>query len=732
MRSVASFGLLAALYLGAQSAAFADDEVQRWQREAASVDITRDDWGIAHVHGKTDADAVFGMIYAQCEDDFARVEANYLTALGRTAEADGKSAIWKDLRQRLFIDPEILKADYAQSPVWLKRLMDAWADGLNYYLATHPGVKPRAIAHYEPWMALSFTEGSIGGDVERVALTQLQDFYGKTKLGLTDEERGVTSRDPGGSNGIAIAPKDSADGHALLLINPHVTFFFRSELQMSSDEGLEAYGAVTWGQFFVYQGFNRNIGWMHTSTGVDNVDEFAETIVKMGTNKGGKFFYRYGYALRPLGVKTITIRYRGDDGRMAARDFTTWYTSHGPIVREEGGKWISMALMNKPVAALEQSFLRTRASDFASYMKVAALQANSSNNTIFADTKGEIAFLVPQFVPRRDNRFDYTKPVDGADPATDWQGPTPLEALPHVVNPPNGWVFNTNNWPYSSAGPDSPKPQDYPRYLDTAGENPRGVHATMLLTRQHRLTPESLKEVAFDPFLPAFARLIPLLVKAYDGLPARDSLKSRLKDQIALLRDWDCRWSDHSLATTLAVVWGDTLWDETIRAAKAAHADSYDFMANSATAQQKLGALAEASERLQKDFGTWRVAWGAFNRYQRVSDEIGTPHFSDALPSIPIPFVWSRWGSLASFSAKRFPGTTHYYGTAGNSFVAIIDFGPKIRAMAVITGGESGDPKSPHFNDQALRYARGELRPVYFYASDLAGHVERDYHPGVS
>jgi acyl-homoserine-lactone acylase len=727
MRSVASFGLLAALYLGAQSAASADDEVQRWQQEAASVEIIRDDWGVAHVHGKTDADAVFGMIYAQCEDDFARVEANYLTALGRTAEADGESAIWKDLRQRLYVDPEILKADYGQSPDWLKRLMDAWADGLNYYLAKHPDVRPRAIARYEPWMALSFTEGSIGGDVERVALTQLQDFYGKTKLGMTDEERGYTIREPGGSNGIAIAPKDSADGHALLLINPHVTFFFRSELQMTSDEGLQAYGAATWGQFFIYQGFNGNIGWMHTSTGVDNVDEFAETIVR----KGDKFFYRYGSTLRPLGVKTISIRYRGDDGSMASRDFTTYFTSHGPIVREEGGKWVSMALMNRPVAALEQSFLRTKASDFASYMKVAALQANSSNNTIFADSKGEIAFLVPQFVPKRDNRFDYTRPVDGADPTTDWQGPTPLEALPQVVDPPNGWVFNTNNWPWSAAGPDSPKAQEYPRYLDRAGENPRGVHATTLLTQERELTPESLRAVAFDSWLPAFARLMPSLVKAYDELPAGNPLKSRLSDQIALLRDWDCRWSDRSLATTLAVTWGDTLWEETIRDAKAAHANSYDFMTNSATAQQKLSALAEASARLQKDFGTWRVAWGAFNRYQRVRDEIGTLHFSDTAPSIPIPFASSRWGSLASFGAKRFPGTARYYGTDGNSFVAIIDFGPKIRAMAVITGGESGDPNSPHFNDQALRYASGELRPVYFYASDLAGHIEREYHPGV-
>ncbi|HKD23738.1 MAG TPA: penicillin acylase family protein, partial [Rhizomicrobium sp.] len=389
---------------------------------------------------------------------------------------------------------------------------------------------------------------------------------------------------------------------------------------------------------------------------------------------------------------------------------------------------IALALMNRPIEALEQSFQRTKAHDLASYMKVAALQANSSNNTVFADSKGDIAFLVPQFVPKRDDRFDYTKPVDGADPTTDWQGPTPLAALPHVINPATGWLFNSNNWPWSSAGPDSPKREEYPRYLDQAGENMRGLHATPLLSPANKLTPEALEALAFDSYLPGFARLVPDLVKAYDGTPENDALKAKLKDQIALLRAWDFRWSDHSLATTLAVNWGDTVWSKAFPAGHPPNVAGFDFIVGM-SAHDKLQALANSSDRLQKDFGTWRVTWGEFNRYQRVTDDI-EPHFRDDWPSIPVPFVYSRWGSLASFAAKRQPGTRRYYGTAGNSFVAVVDFGPRIRAMAVITGGESGDPKSPHFNDQALRYARGQLRAVYFYPDDLAGHVVRTYHPG--
>jgi acyl-homoserine-lactone acylase len=282
-------------------------ELARWKAEAAKVTITRDDWGIAHVRGKTDADAVFGLIYAQAEDDFPRIEANYLTNLGRTAEADGEKAIWQDLRARLYVSTPELKADYAKSPPAMRKLMDAWADGLNYFLATHPGVHPRALTRFEPWMALSFTEGSIGGDIERIDLDQLAAFYGnKPKLALAKE----IDIEPRGSNGIAIAPKLTSDGGALLLINPHTSFYFRSELQMSSDEGLDAYGASTWGQFFIYQGFNPHVGWMHTSSGVDNVDEFAEKVERRG--KG--YCYWYGRTCRALKARPITIRYRSAEG----------------------------------------------------------------------------------------------------------------------------------------------------------------------------------------------------------------------------------------------------------------------------------------------------------------------------------------------------------------------------------------------------------------------------------
>ena len=703
-----------ALFLTAAS----PPDLARWRVEASRVTITRDDWGIAHVHGKSDADAVFGMIYAQAEDDFPRIEANYLSALGRTAEADGESAIWQDLRARLYVSD---KAYYARSPAPMRKLMDAWADGLNYFLATHPDVRPRALTRFEPWMVLSFTEGSIGGDIERIDLDQLKAFYSGKPIAAALPPR-VESQ---GSNGIAIAPALTEDGNALLLINPHTSHYFRSEAQVTSDEGLNAYGASTWGQFFIYQGFNGHAGWMHTSSGVDSVDEFAEKIERHG--KAG--CYRYGAQCRPLGVRPVTIRFRTSDGRLESKTFRTWRTHHGPIARAANGRWISFAMMDRPVEAIQQSFGRTKAKDLESFLKIANLKANSSNDTIFADDKGEIAYLHPQFVPRRDDRFDYVKPVDGSDPRTDWRGEHALKELPSVVRPANGWVVNTNNWPYTAAGSYSPDAKRFPKYMDTVGENFRGIHATQLLEGSRGWTLEKLQAAAFDSNQPGFAVLVPALLRAFDALPAASPRRPGLEQPIAVLRSWNYRWGADSVAQTLAITWGDAL-------IAALHPppeeDGNRYLARLArdtTDAQKLQALDDAVSHLQKDFGRWQVPWGEVNRFQRISPSI-KPQFSDDGPSIPVPFGSASYGSLASFVMRVPKHTKRLYGTYGNSFVAVVEFGKRVRAHAITAGGESGHPQSPHFNDEAQRFASGDLQTDYFYPDQLKGHIERVYRPG--
>jgi acyl-homoserine-lactone acylase len=717
--------VLAAFAVGAQAQQPANADVAKWERQAKGIDIVRDDWGIAHIHGKTDADAVFGMMYAQAEDDFNRVETNFINSMGRLAEAEGEAEVYRDLRMKLFIDPDTMKADYAKSPQWLKALMNSWADGLNFYLYKHPEVKPRVIKHFEPWMALTFSEGSIGGDIERVNLNQLAAFYGKqpeAKVSGEEENRYV---EPTGSNGIAIAPANTANHHALLLINPHTSFFFRAEQQVTSDEGLNAYGASTWGQFFIYQGFNEHTGWMHTSSGVDAVDEYLETVSK----KGNGYVYRYGSEERSVVAKTIVVPFT-NGAVMAKKEFTVYYTQHGPIVREANGKWVAFRIMQEPLKALIQSYSRTKTKDYKSYRETMELHANSSNNTIFADGSGNIAYFHGNYIPKRDPKFDWTKPVDGSDPTTDWQGLLTVDESPHLLNPASGWIYNSNNWPWSAAGPSSPKRDAFPVYVDMGREeSPRGYHAMRVLENKKDFTINSLIAAAYDSYLPAFASMIPSLLKAYDATPADNPLRTKVAEQIKMLRDWDYRWSTTSIPTSLAVFWGEDIGRRVGADAQLSGTSPETYVVTKATPEQELQALATASDKLTADFGNWKTPWGDINRFQRLTGDIVQP-FTDAGPSIPVGFTSSRWGSLASFGARAYPGTKKWYGTSGNSFVAVIEFGDSVRAKAVTAGGESGDPKSPHFNDEAKRYSTGDLRDVYFYPSQLKGHTERQYHPG--
>jgi acyl-homoserine-lactone acylase len=319
--------------------------------------------------------------------------------------------------------------------------------------------------------------------------------------------------------------------------------------------------------------------------------------------------------------------------------------------------------------------------------------------------------------------------VDGSDPATDWQGLHSLDSLPHVLSPANGWVMNTNNWPWTAAGADSPKAADFPRYMDQVGESPRGLHAVRVLNARRDFTLQSLMAAAYDPYLPAFARMVPLLLTAYERLPDNDPHKAALAEPIAVLRGWNDCWGLDSTPTSLAVFWGEGLWRISAQAAKDADLTVWDYMADRTTDAQKLTALSEAVQRLTHDFGSFRVPWGEINRFQR-NDAAITQSYDDAKPSTPVPFTSYQWGSLASFAAKSYPGTRRYYGDRGNSFVAVVEFGPTVHALAVTAGGESGHPESPHFKDEVQRYADGNLRPVYFYPTELQGHVEKRYRPG--
>ena len=717
--------LILPFQLAAQS--FSPKEINRWKARAANVEIIRDNWGIPHIYGKTDADAVFGLMYAQCEDDFKRVEMNYIEKLGRMSEVKGKTELYNDLLIKILIDTSEAIKDYKRAPLWLQQLMNAFADGINYYIYKHPEEKPALLTRFEPWYPLLWTDGSIGAiNTADITTEELESFYSGNDVS-TAPVKNIEKERSTGSNGFAIAPSRSATGNALLYINPHVTFYFRPEVQMVSEEGLNAYGAVTWGQFFVYQGFNKFCGWMHTSGDADVADLYAEKISK----KDNGYVYQYDNKEREVKQRQIFIKYK-ENAEMKTKAFNIYATHHGPVMAKRNDKWISLSSNNRNMTGLIQSWQRTKVKSFEGYKKVMSLVANTSNNTVYADAAGNIAYWHGNFMPKRNTSFDWSKPVDGTTTATDWQGLHTVNEMVHLYDPPNGWLQNCNSTPFTVAGENSPKRNNYPAYMAPDAENFRGINAVKVLQKEKNFTLDKLIAAGYDTYVAAFEKLIPALINAYDKSPDTAGYHNSLAEPIAVLRNWDLHCNESSVATTLAVEWGyqllPLLFSKEYNAADGLVEAVNKFVAT-APPVQLLEPFDSIIKNLQQRQGKWQVAWGEINRFQRITDGI-EEKFNDSLPSIPVPFVSATWGMLPSYKAAYFPGTKKRYGLHGNSFICAVEFGKKIKAKSLLAGGESGHKGFLHFNDQALMYSKGQFKDVLFYKTDLMKHVEKKYHPG--
>jgi len=692
-----------------------------------TAEIIRDDFGIPHIYGKTDADAVYGMIYAQAEDDFPRIERNYIWATGRLAEVEGEAALFSDLRARLYMSLDEAKAAYASAPEDLKALCDAWAAGLNDYLADYPEVTPRLLTRFEPWMPMFFSEGSIGGDIEQIPLAGIRAFYGgdipATPTLSEAEEAKLFLEEPKGSNGMALSGNLTESGNALLLINPHTSFYFRPEIHVISEEGLNAYGAVTWGQFFVYQGFSEHNGWMHTSTYVDFIDQFEEDVFK---RKNGDIFYRYGKEMRPLETGHVTLKYRDGVG-ISERVFPIYRTHHGPITHvNSDGKWVATKINWDPVNALQQSFQRTKTKNHTEFREMMDIRTNSSNNTVYADKDGTIAYYHGNFVPKRDSSFDYSRPVDGSDPRTDWNGVHEVDEVITITNPAGGWIQNANSTPFTAAGEYSPKAANYPAYMAPDKENFRGVHAVRLLEEVKDVSMQDLIDLAYNPSLPAFEVLIPSLVSAYDASNGDPDLR----EAVELLRGWDYTSSADSVPMSLAHFYGMEILQNAKRPReRMSRMELLLHMSEDANGSEQMAHLRAAMDEMTADYGHWEMPWGEINRFQRLTGDIIQPH-DDAQPSQPVGMASGRWGALAAYGARQANGTKKLYGYRGNSFVAVVEFGETVKAKTLLAGGQSGSPSSPHFDDQVEDYIAGRFKDVAYYKADVQARAVERYAPG--
>ncbi len=704
-------------------------EISKWTKQAQQVSIIRDNWGIPHIYGKTDADAVFGLLYAQCENDFKRVEMNYLDKLGRTAEVLGSAAIYEDLLSRMIIDTAAAEKDYQNSPQWMKKLCNAFADGINYYLYKHPEVKPALLRRFKPWYPMLWTDGSIGA-IQTADLTfeELKSFYtGVPYLSSVENRKEEVLT---GSNGFAFAPKITESGRSILYINPHVTFYFRPEVHMVSEEGLNAYGAVTWGQFFIYQGFNAHCGWMHTSSYVDAADTYAEQVSKMGEH----WAYTYEGKKRQIQEKPIVILSKNGNS-VDTTKINALYTHHGPIMAKRNGKWLSLKADNRIYDGLVQCWNRTKAKGLSDFKKTLNLKGNISNNTVYADAAGNIAYWHGNRIPRRDTAYDWNRAVDGSIAATEWKGYHSLEESVSAMNPSNGWLQNCNSTPFTVAGKDSPKRENYPYYMAPDGENFRGINAVRVLDVEKKYTLDKVISAGYDPRLSAFEVMVPSLVKAFEQQGTYpDSLFPLLAGPIAVLKKWDYKTSETSIATSLAITWGDQV-SAAIRATKFAQDPKQDIVsitehfAATASPKELLEPLAAAVNELETKFGSWKTPWGAINRFQRISGDIDN-QFDDEKSSLPMAYASSRWGMLPAYISRSFPNTKKRYGEHGNSFICAVEFGPKIKAKSLLAGGESGHVDSKHFFDQGERYTKAQFKDVLFYKEDVLKQVERNYHPG--
>jgi acyl-homoserine lactone acylase PvdQ len=636
------------------------------------------------------------------------------------AEVRGESELYTDLLHRLVLDSAGAVADYKKSPAWLQTLLNAYADGINYYLYKHPEVQPVLLQRFQPWYPLLWTDGSIGAiSTADVSEDELKAFYtGGNALSGTPKKR--DNEILTGSNGFAFAPSITASGKAILYINPHVTFYFRPEVHMASEEGLNAYGAVTWGQFFIYQGFNAHCGWMHTSSAVDISDVYTEKVSK----RGAAYVYEYEGLKKLVTEKKITLRYNAN-GRLQTKTIITYATHHGPVMAKRDGRWVSVKAVNRSLNGLVQSWQRTKAKGFADYKNVMALNANTSNNTVYADAEGNIAYWHGNFIPVRDTAYDWAKAVDGSTARTEWKGLHTVNQTVHLYNPPNGWIQNCNSTPFTAAGAYSPKRANYPAYMAPDGENFRGINAVRVLSGKKNYTLDSVIAAGYDTYLSAFEVLVPALVNAF---AQHDD--ASLTEPMSILKSWNYRCDTASVATTLAVEWGTQLLPQLQQFEfEGDQVERTKAFAAGATPQQLVQSFAATINRLKSTWGIWQVPWGRINRFQRVSGGVDQA-YNDSLPSLPVPFAASTWGMLPSYVSRTFPGTRQRYGVNGNSFVCAVEFGKKVKAKSLLAGGQSGDPRSPHFFDQGRMYTQGKFKDVLFYKEDVEKEAKRTYHPG--
>ena len=681
---------------------------------AQQVTVYRDHYGTPHVFGKTDASTVFGFAYAQAQDNFPQIEENFLLATGRGAEIYGPDLVNEDLLNRTLAIEEHAKGDYKAMDSHMRLLCDAYAAGVNYYLAHHPEVHPRLLHRVEPWHPLAFIRYSY----------YQNGFARDPKLGKTDFESDLlrSTSAHNGSNGWVIAPSRSASGHAMLFIDPHLSFFGPGQVyegHVHSDEGWEFSGYARFGFPFPYIGHNAAVGWMST----DNVADMVDGYVEQFDDPRNPLSYRYGTGHKTALRSEAKILVKAANGT-ETQTFQTLWTVHGPVLGKYEGHPLAAALpMYESHGWLREWYDMTKAQDLKQL--IAALEPRQMlfGNVMSAGRDGHIFYVYNAAVPKRDPHFDWSKPVDGSNPATQWQGYYALSDLPQLTDPATGWMQNCNTSPFLLTSSGNPEAGKFPHYMVREGmvegwdaQNPRGLASERVLTSRSRFTFDEWSEAAFDTHvITADTTLQEWLPMVNPELASGDAATS-VGQAVALLRDWDHVSRTDSVAMTIYTRWHGAMRKKP------------------ETAQNLTETLAQSLAELERNFGSWKTQYGELNRLARSTGParppFGNPAFDDKDPSLPLAAVNEDDGAV--FTLRTVPGVEgrRRYGVHGDTYVSVVEFGPKTRARSVMTFGESGDPRSPHFEDQAALFSKGEFKESWFTLEEVKANAESAYHPG--
>ncbi|MGH8225850.1 MAG: penicillin acylase family protein [Gammaproteobacteria bacterium] len=708
---------------------FSTADMQRWKQRAQQVTIYRDAWGTPHVHGHTDADAVFGLAYATAEDRFLEDEPEWYQMLGRSAEMEGpQAANWDILIHALQI-PKYSKEEYAHASPQVRALAEAYADGLNYFLATHPDVHPRVLTHFEPWYVFAFYRDLYAYSINFWSGTSLREL---AQIALP--KKPAHSR---GSNVWAVGPKKSASGHAMLFINPHMPLLPMYEVHLMSDTGWNVSGEASEGANVVpMTGHNAVLGWSLTINQPGIVGVWKETF----DDPAHPLRYRYGNGYKTAVAWTDSIKVRQKDGTLKSRILHFRKTIHGPILAVRNGKALAVRISNLTRGGLlAEAYAMGKAHNLKEFKQALAMRGLPYHNVMYADAAGNIFYIYNGDVARRNPNYDWSKPVDGSDPGTLWGDDLPIDALPQVLNPPSGWMQNTNSSPFHTTAEDNPKPANFPSYV-VAGQgsqdhpNFRSWESRRLLSQPGKFTFDEWQRMAFDTHLIKADKDIPVLVAAWKKLLTTEPARAeKLRPMVEGLRGWDRNGSIASPETTWFDLWAMVLsrFNQAGEPAAIRAAYIYGLPYIPPGPQRDIRGLEAVRNRLISNFGTIQVPWGRINRLQRPLLRNGVETPSDNRPSLPVPAAPAdAVGNIWDFRGTMPKGSQHIYGNFGDGYVSVIEFGPHVKAYSIVPFGESGNPKSPHFFDQAHLYARGQFKRAWFTPEEVKEHAAFAYHPG--